>query len=382
MPMHSPCLAPAFLAAASLVFTAAVPAQSVGIKLVHGTNGFLEVANSPTLVPPSGITVEAWITYDDATLQTGWAWPTLVRQNQAPGQESYFLRVDAAQTSVRRLRWKVVTSTGLQVAAFWDFQPGQLLTWTHVAATYDGATARLYINGAEVSQGTGSGAIRDLGGTLRIGKGDDATGNGEVWNGEIDEFRLWPFARTAAEILASRNQELAGFPGKVATWNLNGNPLDSSGGILATVQGTVTYQNNSLSLGGLTSPFVLAYGASSPGCKGNLDATLTALPQIGNAAFALASTRGPANGTGALLISAQRLATPLRALGVDLWVDPAAPFVTLGASTGVLGAGRVGIGIPASPGLQGVNFAAQFVWVDGCGSQGLTASDAVAVTIR
>ena len=59
----------------------------------------------------------------------------------------------------------------------------------------------LYLNGNLMASTPATGVIQDTtSGTFRIGKGDDANGIGEVWNGTIDEVRVWPYGRTQAEI--------------------------------------------------------------------------------------------------------------------------------------------------------------------------------------
>ena len=68
-------------------------------------------------------------------------------------------------------------------------------TWTHLAATYDGATWRFYLNGVQVAQQAFTGAIPVSTGALRIG------GNniwGEWFAGQIDEVRVYARALTAA----------------------------------------------------------------------------------------------------------------------------------------------------------------------------------------
>jgi len=362
----------------------AVPAhaQNQGLRLTTGVDGFVEVPASPRLVPDSGITLEAWVTYDDATLPPGIAWPTLVRENAAAAAESYFLRVDAGSTSATVLRFKVVTSGGLQLSARWTFTPGQLTTWTHVAGTYDGAVARLLINGVEVAQAAGAGTLRNQGGTLRIGKGDDATANaGEVWNGEIDEVRLWPFARTAAEIQAGMLQELAGVPGGVSTWNFNGNAADSSGTLHGVANGSAAFVANSLGLTAFSTSGSSSYGGPTTSCAVPPDVSITCLPRVGNAAFALAGIGAPLNGGGVLLLSARALSAPIVFLGAAIWVDPSAALVLIPCTASPLGSTRVPLPVPNNLALARSPLAAQFAWADACGPSGLAATAGLAVGI-
>lgn len=74
-----------------------------------------------------------------------------------------------------------------------------LNAWTHLAFTYDGATEKLYVNGALVTSRAQTGAISTSNGVLHIG-GDSVWG--EHFQGLIDEVRIYNRALTASEILA------------------------------------------------------------------------------------------------------------------------------------------------------------------------------------
>jgi hypothetical protein len=69
--------------------------------------------------------------------------------------------------------------------------------WTHVAASYDGTTLRLYRNDVLVSSKALNGGLMNTSNPLKIG------GN-SVWSewfkGQIDEVRIWNGARAVAEI--------------------------------------------------------------------------------------------------------------------------------------------------------------------------------------
>jgi hypothetical protein len=90
----------------------------------------------------------------------------------------------AGQTTDQLVRGSPVTPVG---------------TWTHVAATYDGSTLRVYVNGGLQGSKAVSGPIQTSGGPLRLG------GNsvwGEWFAGLIDDVRVYNRALGAAEILA------------------------------------------------------------------------------------------------------------------------------------------------------------------------------------
>lgn len=369
--------------AAAALAAVAVPlaAQNTGIVLNNSVDGYVEVPYGPQVVPATGITFEAWITYDDSTIPSGWRWPTIARQGiSVGGSENWFLRVGAGQTNQTVLVWKVVTATN-QVAVSWPFSPGQLTTWTHVAATYDGALAALYVNGALVASLPGNGApIRDVGSeVLRIGKGSDVATPIEVWNGGIDEARLWPFARSAAEIQQTMNMELSSVPGLVSTWNFNNDLTDSSSTLNATSSGAVTFTPNTLALTAPVLQPAFGFGASTPGCLGALRVSLGSTAQLGNTAFAVYCTRAPANAPAFFVASLGALPTPLPVIGVNLWVDPTASALSL-TFANALGVARYPLPIPATA-PAGISLSFQYGFVDSCGPQGFTASDAMTCVV-
>ena len=85
--------------------------------------------------------------------------------------------------------------------------------WYHVAATYDGAAQKLYVNGRlEAASKAQSGDINYPAASFyEIGSYHDAT-ELHLWSGAIYEVRLYARALTAAEILASHKAKLPLFP--------------------------------------------------------------------------------------------------------------------------------------------------------------------------
>jgi hypothetical protein len=90
-------------------------------------------------------------------------------------------------------------------------------TWTHVAASYDGTTLRIYQNGIlDVSQAsTGSNSLVNNTNNLRIGGGHISGGSPHEFTGRIDEVRVWSDLRTQAEIRENMCQKLTGTEGNL-----------------------------------------------------------------------------------------------------------------------------------------------------------------------
>src|SRR5438046_5230964 len=69
-------------------------------------------------------------------------------------------------------------------------------TWTHLAATFDGAMVRLYVNGVEVASQAQTAPLAITTGTLQIGADSDA---GEHFAGRSDEGRIDTRRQAAAD---------------------------------------------------------------------------------------------------------------------------------------------------------------------------------------
>lgn len=368
-----------FVAFCLLALSVGLSAQSTGVVFDPNVDGYIEVPYSDQVVPHSGITVEAWFTYDESTLPTGWRFPTIVRQGIGPSGENIMLRVDADNSNQRELRWRVATATG-NLTVNYLFQVGEFLNWTHVAGTYDGTMIALYINGVQVAFAAGNGLpIRDVADVFRIGKGSDVATPIEVWNGGLDEVRLWPFARSAEDIQQTMNMELASIPGYVSTWNLNNDFLDSSGAEHATSSGQVTFAANPLTLTQPILGFGIPAGSSTPGCEGDLRLSMSGPSVVNYNDYRIVCTRVPANTLTLWGASGGTLPAPLSVLGVGIWVAPV-NLVAVSAMSNSLGMTDLNLAIP--PGISGFAFAIQCVALDPCGPQGFTASDAELIIVQ
>jgi hypothetical protein len=90
-----------------------------------------------------------------------------------------------------------------------------LNTWTHIALVRRSGTYELYKNGAYQPTSQLS-APSSNSGSLQISRN-----SGEIWQGGIDEVRIWSVARTSAEIAANYNVTLSSFAGLAAYYKMD-----------------------------------------------------------------------------------------------------------------------------------------------------------------
>jgi len=169
--------------------------------------------------------LEAWV-LQEATVATG----TIISKGDmkagAGNQRGYHLKLNS---SFPNLVWYDNTGT-MQINLV---SPYAITNnrWYHIASTYDGATARLFIDGVEVVSGAPTGAPVIGSEKCILGASYDSDTPAVprfYFDGFIDEVRVWNVGLTATQLHQMMNQEIeqngANVRGKVI-------PLDISGGL-------------------------------------------------------------------------------------------------------------------------------------------------------
>jgi hypothetical protein len=109
--------------------------------------------------------------------------------------------------------------------------------WYHLAATYDGSSLRIYVNGKLEGTIAASDTLARTTNNFRIGSRNAYVTNTNT-NGIIDEARVWDIPRTEAEIQNSMNRTIPGnTPGLVGYWR-----FDDGSGTSAVCE--TPYHNN------------------------------------------------------------------------------------------------------------------------------------------
>ena len=156
----------------------------------NGTSSSVTISHSASLNLMTGMTLEAWV---NPTATGGW------REIIYKDIDIYFLLGSTPQG---------LPSMGGTFASTNVYGPALALnTWTHLAATYDGATMRFYVNGVQASSRAQTGGI--LASTLPLTIGGDTT-YGQYWSGLIDEVRIYNRALSASEIQSDMTSSVLG----------------------------------------------------------------------------------------------------------------------------------------------------------------------------
>jgi hypothetical protein len=162
-----------------------------GALSFDGVNDWVTIDDALDLRFTNAMTLEAWVR---PTANDNWRTAVI---KERPGDLSYALY----SSGIARPSVHISTSTGAAGSATGPTAPA-LNTWTHLAATYNGSTVRLYVNGVQVATGNRSGTLFSSTGAVRIG------GNsiwGEWFAGQIDDVRIYNTVLTAAQIQTDMN---------------------------------------------------------------------------------------------------------------------------------------------------------------------------------
>jgi hypothetical protein len=151
----------------------------------NGSSARVTVPDSPSLRLTSGMTLEAWVF--PTTVNSAW------RDVIYKGSDNYYLEATSSNSG----RPAGGGIFGGDYGEAYGTSNLAANTWTHLAATYDGTTLRLFVNGTQVSSSARSGSLATSNGPLSLG-GDPLYG--QYFSGRIDNVRIYNRALTPAQI--------------------------------------------------------------------------------------------------------------------------------------------------------------------------------------
>lgn len=186
---------------------------------------FVVISSGPQNQATAGMTLEAWVlpssepVLEDMSSIISYA--TFINPETESGYGFFYKPITG------KWHFVVVTANDQDVLSQIDSWPGveiEAETWTHIAGTYDGATAKIFKNGVEeanyISPG---GAIvwGNINADLFIGK---YINDNTSFHGLIDEVRIWEIARLESEIQNSMDIVVSSDQsGLIGYWNFNDN---------------------------------------------------------------------------------------------------------------------------------------------------------------
>jgi len=176
--------------------TAWVAGRSQGaLEIAH--TGWVRVAPSPSIdAITDHVTLSAWVDLEGTINSTdGWG-TALSRQTGTSTDQHYHISLFMDG----RPSLFLITEAGY--ALIRAANPAPKGVWTHLAGVYDGAFARLYVNGQEVASQSLTGPFSpDITPVILGGNDNDASGvPTELFPGRIDELMLYARALTAPEV--------------------------------------------------------------------------------------------------------------------------------------------------------------------------------------
>ena len=180
------------------------------ILTFNGTSDYIEIPYKPAL-NPAQFTLSCWVKVTGGQGLERWA---VSSSRSEPAQSGYLLKAGTDN------KWQFLVGDG----SIWQQVIGAdiaLNTWTHVAATYDGSTMRLYLNGQPV--GTPMQATMQANPSRPLLMGATTVAVPDFFlPGQITEVRLWNRARSQTEIAQTLNRRLQGNEtGLIAYWPLH-----------------------------------------------------------------------------------------------------------------------------------------------------------------
>ncbi|WP_419872623.1 GH32 C-terminal domain-containing protein [Candidatus Pristimantibacillus sp. PTI5] len=181
------------------------------------------ITHSAISTPANAMTVEAWVAPRAYEWGDGGILSAVVDQQNKSANQGFILGV------FRHGTWSFQFGSGGAWHEVWSYEALPKNEWSHIAATVDGTagTMKLYLNGKQVASSAipANTTISHSSNNLLIGKNNQSTPLAvfplNMFNGLIDEVKLYNGAFTAAEAQTAYDSRLSALGGNLPTPNLS-----------------------------------------------------------------------------------------------------------------------------------------------------------------
>ncbi|GAB0155045.1 hypothetical protein CHRYSEOSP005_03050 [Chryseobacterium sp. Alg-005] len=140
----------------------------------------------------SALSFEGWI--KPSSFKSGFPYISSIMGTEVSDSNSALLRLGDGNLANNKLQFVLSINNAQQKLA--SNTALNANTWYHVAATYDGATMKIYINGVLDASKSQTGSVNSSG-TFNVGYSYNTSRN---FNGKVDEVRVWKRALSQTEI--------------------------------------------------------------------------------------------------------------------------------------------------------------------------------------
>ena len=214
-----------------------------------GSNDFVSLGSSINFPNTSAFTIEAWVNRDVAS-----GGMVVSKYNGAVvGQFQLYVNSNGTVSFIREVSpWSIVSTIIIPEGK-----------WSHIAATYDGSTMYLYINGqlagSLVSGSVGTSAASTF---VLIGASYYNSSPNNFFKGKIDEVRIWNVARSQSDLQTNMYNEISPTTsGLLRYYKFN---ITSGGALLDAVSTPVDGTLFNFAMSGTTSNWVESYAMVVP----------------------------------------------------------------------------------------------------------------------
>lgn len=234
----------ALLVCALLGGAFATELRAAGGLAFDGVNDYVTFGPATNTLGLSNFTLEVWFNWNGTGATTtsgsggvGQAIPLIAKgRGESDGNNrdcNYFFAIDASTGTLAADFEDAVSGGNHPIRGTTVILPGE---WRHAAATYDGSTWNLYLDGMlEASLYVGATPRWDSIQHASLGSALTSQGTAAgFFSGVLDEVRIWNYARTTQQITNDLYREIPTAPGLVGRWALDETSgttaADSSGG--------------------------------------------------------------------------------------------------------------------------------------------------------